>query len=877
MRWLATTTFYLKSLFTKRKLEAQMAEEIRAHVELATEANVAAGMSPTDARHAALREFGNVASIQERTRDEHGWLWLEHLRRDLRQGWRMIRKTPGTSTVVVISLAIAIGVNAVVFSWMRGLVFRPLPGVPQASELLLVEPRSDSGSYPGASWPEYLDLQDRLTALEGLLAYRMVPLNFGLPGHEERTYAQLVSGNYFQTLGLRPALGRFFHPEESVQPGAAPVVVLSHDFWQNHFAGDAGVIGQEVRLNERPCTIIGIAPEGFRGTFLGLTYDLWLPATMAPVLLASADELERRDLRGYSLLARPRPGEAAAARVQLAGAMRDLAVAHPETNTGMQADLLPFWRAPRGAGRLLLGGLSALQGMMVLVLFVICANAANLLLARATSRRREIGVRLALGARPRQIFTQVLVESLLLGLLATIIGFALAWWGTDALRAVPLPSGFPFKIDTRLEWEGLAFTSALGLGCTLAFGLLPAVQAARIDAQLLVRVARGAAGQSRVHRLLVALEVALALLVLVTASLSMRSFLETRQSDPGFKVSGVLLGAFDLAGTGSDRTAGLQNMDELLRRLKASPGVTAAAIASWVPLDFHAMPAAGFKVDGRASGEGDMDRALSYAVTPGYFLVMGLPLVAGHDFAGLLAPDAQPQAIVNEEFARHYFGSAPALGHKLVGKKLAYEIVGVVRNSLYETFGEHVQPMVYLSYRDRYVSYGQIHVRVQDPAAKLAPNLGRMVREINPAITLYDVRTLSEHVDKNLFFRRIPARMFAFLGPLVLLLAAVGIYAVVAYAVAQRTAEIGIRLALGASGGQVAAGIVRENLRVVWLGLVPAWLLAVVVMLHMRGGVLNATVLLGVPALIVLMATVASWLPARRAAKVDPMIALRTE
>ena len=550
---------------------------------------------------------------------------------------------------------------------------------------------------------------------------------------------------------------------------------------------------------------------------------------------------------------------------------------HPESNTGMQADLLPFWRAPRGAGRLLLGGLSALQGMMVLVLFVICANAANLLLARAISRRREISVRLALGARPHQILSQVLVESLLLGLLATIIGFALAWWGTDALRAVPLPGGFPFKFDTRLEWEGLAFTFALGLGCTLAFGLIPAVQAARTDAQLLVRVARGSAGRSRVHRLLVALEVALALLVLVTAALSMRSFLETRLSDPGFNVNGVLLGAYDLTGTGSDRSAGLQTMDELIRRLKASPGVTEAAIASWVPLDFHAMPAAGFKVDGHASGEGDMDRALSYVVTPGYFSVMGLPLVAGHDFAGLLNREAQPQAIVNEEFAWHYFGNSLALGHKLVGKVLTYEIVGVVRNSLYETFGERVQPIVYLSYRDRYVSYGQIHVRVKDQEAKLTPNLGGLVREINPAIALYDVRTLSEHVDKNLFFRRIPARMFAVLGPLVLLLAAVGIYAVVAYAVAQRTAEIGVRLALGASGRQVAAGIVRENLRVVCLGLAPAWFLAVVVMLHMRGGVLNGPVLLGVPALILLVATVASWLPARRAAKVDPMIALRAE
>ena len=865
----------IQFLFRRKKLDAEMTEEMRLHVDLQTELNLKAGLNRADARAAALREFGNVASIQERAREERGWMGLEHFRRDLRFGWRLMIKAPVLSAVIVLSLGIGLGANAVVFAWMQGVVFRPLAGVPHADRLLLVEPRTDAGSYPGTSWPEYRNFTEKLPVFRELAAFRMLPLNFGPAGKEVRIYSQLVSGNYFSVLGMRPALGRFIRPDEVVQTGGELVAVISHQFWQRQFAGSPEVLGQTLRLNEQLVTVIGVAPEGFMGTAVGLSFDAWLPATLAPVLLGGAPELESRDARAYSIFGLLQGGEnAARAQSQLDGVMRELARTYPATNSQMQAEVLAFWRAPRGAPRFLFGALAALQGFMLLVLVVVCANAANLLFARTTARRREIGVRLALGGRPAQILRQFLAESLVLGLLAAGIGLLVAVWGTNALRAVPLPGGFPFKFETGLDWVGVAFTAGLSLLSALVFGLAPAMQAAHTDSQLALRTARQGAGRSRMRSFLIASEAAFALLVLMVAAMFLRSFLETRVANPGFRPAGVLLASYDLSSGGYDKPKGLAVMGDLLRHLETTPGIESAAIASWVPLDFHAMAQAGFKLDGR--GDAPMQRALTYTVTPGYFQVLGIPLVAGRDFTALTDTQSGPQVIVNEEFVRRFLDGAPALGHRLEGRS-NYEIIGVVRNALYESFGEPAKPIIYFSYRDRFSPLGQIHVRARESDATLAASLQGIVSGINPAITLYEMRTLTEHVEKNLFFRRIPARLFAVLGPLILLLAGIGIYAVVSYAVIQRTTEIGVRMALGASGRQVVRQIVRETLRITAMGLAPAWLLAVIVMLHLRGGVLNAPILIGVPVLLFAVAWLAAWLPARRAAVVDPVEALRAE
>ena len=862
-------------LFHKSKIEAEMSDEMRLHVELQTELNVKAGMKPDEARYAALRLFGNVASVQERARDARGGIWLEHLQRDLRFGWRMMVKAPLLSAVIVLSLGVGLGANAVVFAWMQGIVFRPLPGVPSAGRLLLVEPRNEAGSYPGASWPEYRDLAEKLTAFQQLAAFRMLPLNLGAAGREVRVYSQLVSGNYFAALEMQPALGRFLRSDEVVRPGGEAVAVISHQFWQRQFAGSPEVLGRTLRLNGQAVTVIGVAPDGFLGTTVGLSFDVWLPATLAPVLLGGAAELETRETRAYSLFGALRPGVAVAdARLQLDAAMRELARVYPATNATVKAEVLAFWRAPRGAPRFLFGALAALQGFMLLVLVVVCANAANLLFARTTARRREIGVRLALGGRPAQILRQFLAESLLLGMLAAGVGLLVALWGANALRAVPLPGGFPFQFETGLGVGGVVFTVGLSLVCALIFGLAPAYQAARTDSQLALRSARQGPGRSLMRSVLLASETALALLVLMVAAMFLRNFLETRVADPGFRTSGVLLASYDLSSGGYDKARGLPLLADLLARLEATPGVEGAAIASWVPLDFHAMPLTAFRIDGRA--DAPQSRSVTYTVTPGYFRVIDIPFVAGRDFTALTETKAGPEVIVNEEFVRQFLGGAPALGHRLGGKG-SYEIIGVVRNALYENFGEPAKPIVYFSYRDLFWQTGQIHVRTGGAEAALAGSLRGTVAAINPAVALYEVRTMTEHVEKNLFFRRIPARLFAVLGPLILLLAGIGIYAAVAYAVAQRTTEIGVRLALGASGRQVVAQIVRETLRLAAFGLAPAWLLAVIVMLHMRGGALNGPILLGVPLLLLAVAWLAAWLPARRAAKVDPVVALRAE
>jgi predicted permease len=375
-----------------------------------------------------------------------------------------------------------------------------------------------------------------------------------------------------------------------------------------------------------------------------------------------------------------------------------------------------------------------------------------------------------------------------------------------------------------------------------------------------------------------AAEVGLALVVLLAAAMFLRSFSETRDIDPGFRREGVLLAAYDMAGRGVEPPAAREFTRRLLERLRALPGVESAAVATSVPLDIHGLPIRAFTLEGRARSDAAPDQALTNTVTPGYFKTMGIPLEKGADFVDLADAAAPPQAIVNEEFVRRFVGDAEPLGRRIRSRGTDYAIAGVVRNSLSEAFGEPPTPVIYLSYRDRPAARGEMHLRTRDGAETLlAPEVERVVRDIDPALPVYDVRTLVEHVEKNLFLRRIPARMFVVLGPALLLLAAIGIYAVVAYTVSQRTMEIGIRLALGATARRVVSHIVAESLRVVVAGALIGWAIAFMIALHLVRGPIYVSVFVGVPALLLLVAAAACWLPAQRATRVDPVVALRQE
>ena len=798
----------------------------------------------------------------------------------IRDSLRSIVRSPGLAAVVIVSIGIGIGVNTAVFSWLQAVTLKPLPGVTGGASFFSVEAKADTGSYPGMSWAEYRDLVPRLAAIDGLIAFRMAPLNVGKSGRTERTYALLVSGNYFPALGLRPAAGRFIRPDEADVAGAEPIVVLSHGYWQTRFGGSPAAIGQSLQINDNVLTIVGVAPEGFQGTIMGLQFDLWVPATLAPVLVAGSKELESRSQRGYSAIGRLRAGASEAEAVgQLVSAMGELAAQFPETNGRIGGELRPFWKSARGPQMMFITALGVLQGVMLLVLLAVCGNTANLVLARASSRYREVGVRLALGAGPGSVVRLLLVENVLLGLLGAALGILIAWWGTEALRAMPPYGAFPVRFQTSLDGFGLLFAIALGVGSGLLFGAAPAIHLGRVDPQQAIRSGARDSGRSAIRDGLMALQCGLAMLVLVVAGLFFQSFVETQDTNPGFRIEGLLLATYDLGPNAPTDEYARQFASQLLERLRRVPAVESVALANAMPLDIHGLPMRGFRVEGRGQTTQQQELALSNIVSPGYFKTMGIPLVAGEDFADLSDTKRPPQVIVNEEFVRRYVAPAEPIGRGLVNGNTTYTIPAVAKNSTYDAFGEPPTPAFFLSYRDRPRYLGEVHLRVRPGSeALLASEVQRAVRELDASLPVYNIRTMAEHVERNLFLRKIPARLFLVIAPLLLALVAMGIYAVVSYSVAHRTAEIGVRIALGATTDRVVWQIVRETMVVIAVGITLASVLSFMVDLHLfAGGLDDLPMLLGVPMLLLAVGAVACWLPARRATMVDPLVALRSE
>jgi predicted permease len=805
--------------------------------------------------------------------------WVAHFGRDLRHAVRMLVRMPVLSAVVVGSLAVGIGMNTAVFTWVQAIVFRPLPGVQDASEFLLIMPRSEMGTYPGSSWPEYRDLADRLPSVRELVAFRRDPMEVGEIGQSERLAGLLVSANYFPALGLGPAAGRFLRPDEAATPGGALVVVISHDYWQAELAADADAVGSSLRVNGVPLTIIGVSPEGFRGTTLGMVTHLWVPATLAPVLRPGSDELERRTARGYQLMGRPVLGATLdQVGAEMSRAMEDLALQYPASNETMQGEVRSFGRAPAGPQRMFINALWVLQAVMLLLLVVVCGNTANLVLARASSRGREIGMRMAVGAGRGRVISLLLTENLLLGLLGAGLGAAVAVWATELIRPDIVVAGFPITFNASVDGASLAFAMLLGVLCGVAFGLPPAIQLSRVDPQQALRAGSQRSPRHWARSALMATEVALAMVVLIAAAIFVRGFLATQDTDPGFRRDGVVLLGYGFSGVPRDTSFTRAFSARLLERLRGLPGVDAAGVASQVQLDIHGMPLGAFALEGRASDTETPDRALIQVVTTGYFETLGIALRSGSDFTEFNDVATPPQVVVNEEFVARFLDGGEPIGRRLEASGRQFVIAGVVANSLYEAFGEPPKAITYFSYRDRPQGRGEIFLRTRAGGETLLASAAqRAIRELEPTLPVFDIRTLTEHVDRNLFLRRIPAQIFGVLGPLLLLLAAVGIYAVVAHAVARRTTELGVRLALGAPAGRVVRQVVGENMLVIGFGAVAGWVVAFMVVRLLPGGGVDPVVFTVVPMILLGVAALASWLPARRVTRLDPMVALRPE
>jgi predicted permease len=799
---------------------------------------------------------------------------------DLIHAWRALMRAPVMVLVVVVSLGMGIGVNTIVFSWIQALVFRPMPGVTDASRFYLIEPETDASLRPGASWREFEDLKNGVRAFESLMAFRMAPFTTGVAPTTERATGLLISGEYFSTLGIQPAAGRFVRPDEVARAGGEPVVVISHDYWKTHFSGSSDVVGRSLRVNDVDLTIVGVTPEGFQGTILGLQFDLWVPATLAPVLLSGSRELEDRSLRGYYVMGTLRPDATRdVATADVAAAMAQLAREFPATNSGVSARVLTYWRASRGPQGMLLQGLGVLQVIMLVLLLAVCGNTANLMLARASARVREVGVRLAIGAGSWRIVRLLFVESAVLGLAAAGIGALITLWGTNALRAVPvLTFQFPVRFQTSLNEQSLLFAIGLGVACAMVFGLAPALQLARVVPSSVLRSGSAPPMRGSSQRALMAAEAALAATVLIAAALFFRSLQQGEQADPGFEPRGVLLAGYDLTGRDVDWDGARRFGDRVLQKLRALPDVESAALAVAVPLDIHGLPARAFTLEGRVTTTATPDRARSNTVTPGYFDTMGIRLLDGHDFAELSNTAEPPEVIVNQAFVEQYIGDGVVVGRRITVRDTAHTIIGVVETTLNDSFTEPPTPALYLSYRHWPSRATEMHVRTRlKDETMLASAIRSAVREVDESLPVYNIRTLTQHVDLNLQLRRIPARMFMVLGPLLLVLAAIGIYAVVAYNVAQRTSEIGVRVALGATSRQVLTQIVLETLRVVTAGAIAGWMVAAGFYTHLMRGALDVIAFGVMPVLLLAVSAVACWLPARRAATIDPVNALRAE
>ncbi len=815
-----------------------------------------------------------------------GTLW-----QDLRYGARMLWKSPGFTTVAVVVLALGIGANSTIFSMINGLLLRPLSGV-EAPERLVAVYTSDfsSGLYGSSSYPDYVSFRDGADAFDGLAAYEGAVASLTGNDEPQRLNGEAVTGNYFKVLGVGAAAGRMFLPEDAAAAGGNPVVVISHHLWQRRFNSDASLVNRTIELDGRAHTIIGVAPERFRGLHLGSSPEFWLPMTPPP------DDPSERGSRGLMIVGRLKEGATAeAANAQLTAIAARLAADFPDTNRGTLErpdDPRPVTvvsesrLAPRQ--RKVIAGVTGMLMLMVgLVLLIACANVANLLLARASARRREIAIRLALGSSRVRLVRQLLTESMCLALLGGLLGLLLTLWTSDFL-----PKFFPAEeaggLDLSVDWRVLGFTLGLSVLTGIVFGLAPALQASRQNLLSALKDDTGAPevrgfGRFGLRNALVVLQVALSLILLICAGLFMRSLRAAATTDPGFNAENVLLVPMERRGMKMGREEAELFYRRVQEQVSALPGVRSTALSYIVPVSGGGMRTSVW-IEGYQPRPNEDTELNTNIVTPNYFTTIGIPLVQGREFSASDTANAPGVVIVNEEFARRYFPGANALGKRVrTDSEGPYaEVVGVVKNAKYRGLREEPLPFFYTPHAQDAKPSMTLFVRTQSDPLAVLPSVRAELKSLDKNLTLYRIDTLSAHLSAALSSDRMIAVLLSVFGVAALLLAAVGLYGVMSYTVARRTHEIGVRMALGAQPGDIVRLVLWQGMVLLLAGGV-AGLVASFALTRLMASLLfgvSATdplTFIGITLLLAGVALLACYLPARRATKVDPMIALRYE
>jgi predicted permease len=823
---------------------------------------------------------------------------------DLRYAFRTLVKTPAFTIVVVLTLALGIGANTAIFSLTDQVLLRQLP-VRSPEQLVILD---GPGAFQGRtfnngtfSYPMYRDFRDQNTVFDGVIARFGTPLTMSSQGQSERVSGELVTGNYFEVLGVRPAIGRTFTSDDDRTPGGHPIAMLSHNYWTRRFAGNPGVLNQTITLNGLPMTIVGVTPQGFYGIVGGENPDVMVPLAMKAQMTPTWDDLQNRRSRWITVMARVKPTvtveQAEAAMNVIYRQINELelkAIKTPSKSFSERFLSKHLFLRPGAKGRSDLRRqfstpILVLMGMVGLVLLIACANVANLLLARGAARQKEVAIRLALGASRGAIVRQRLIESFALSGAGTVLGLAVAWWtGTLLLKTLPFEEAAR-TMTAVPDGRVTAFAIAVAGFTALLFGLAPALQSTRPALTSTLKDEAGSVvggtGHARFRKALVVAQVGLSVLLLAGAALFARSLYNLKSLDPGFRSDQLLGFSIDPSLNGYSRERALAIFQQLEEQLGALPSVRSAT-ASVIALMTDSNWSSTVKVEGYQPKEGEDMNPDVNGVGPGFFATMGQPLLAGREFTVKDVAGAPKVAIINETMSKYFFGKDNPLGRHIGwGRNDAadIEIVGVVKDSKTATLRQEARRFVYVPYmQEAEISQMTFYVRAGSDASGIGPSVRQAAQRVDPNLPIFDMKSMSVVMDESLFVERLVAALSVAFGALATLLAAIGLYGVMSYSVSRRTREIGIRMALGAERGAVLWLVLREVALMVLIGVAIGLPIAVALSRVIQSQLFalsayDPIALTGAAVLLTTVGLVAGYLPARRATRVDPMLALRYE
>jgi len=875
------------ALFRRHSLESDLDAELRSHLEMAIELNVRKGMSPSDARREALRSFGGVEQTKEIYRDQRGLPMIETTLQDLRFGLRMLRRSPGFSVLAILCLTLGIGANAAVFSWIEGILFRPYPAVAHQERLVAIGGTSrDEPRGTPLSWPDFQDLQRSCTLCETLFVSKITGTTLSIGDRAERTTGSIVSDNYFDAIGVHPILGRGLLRGEDIGQSGHPVAVISYQLWQGRFRGDPQIVGKAQGLNGVMHTIVGVAPEGFYGTFVGWSMNFWVPVSMEDIFESGGYKLEDRAARWIEAYARLKPGVTQQqAQQEFAAISGRLEADYPATNRGRAIRFWPLWQTPFNNAATLLPTLEIMLVVVACVLLIACANVGNLLLVRSFARRHEMSVRLAVGAGRARLWKQLLTEGLVLSVFGAAGGLLVAYWCRHALVLLfPARGGVQMHLPGEIDWRVLALSVAVCLATTLLMGLVPALQTGKIDLAQSMKMEStgvvGGRGRAWVRSGLVLVQVSLSFVLLVGTGLLMQSLLKVRNASPGFNTRGVQDTAIDLVSAGYTPARAQTFQDALLERVRSLPGVESAAFARMTPLSYVSSATAPIVVDGYTPPPEESPTVDYNEVGDEYFVTMGIPLVAGREFTRADDGKGALVAVVNETMAQRYWQGRNPLGQRLQLKGRWMQVVGIAKDSKYSSVREKPTPFFFVPVRQNSLRAAILNIRTPLAPQTMATAIAREVHALDGNLAPYEVITLQEQLERSTSPQMVAVTLVGTLGGLALLLSAIGLYGVMSYAVSQSTRELGLRMALGADASNLLRLVMSRGLALTAGGVLLGTVVALA-LTRLLGNLLYKVsprdpLAFGSALAVMTIASLAAcFLPAWRATRTDPARALR--